>query len=248
MDVLKGMIKKEITLSKKQMLLTVSMFAVFTALCILVRLSMECGNIADDAELRDHLMDNLWVLRYLPFVVLAFSYNPSLTLYGDIESGFLRLCKTTSYSIRSLIGTKVIMLLIFETCVFAVNAVYIVILSLIGGDEGIFSSMAVLLKMTLFFCAVLLLILFFSTVTEKKKTFEVALTAVVTLSGMAFEPFLINKMEKYSGRTDIDVLDILRLELAPLFKVIFPLCVLLYISGVLLNIFVGSKLLKRRDG
>ena len=242
------MIKKEITLSKKQMLLTVSMFAVFTALCILVRLSMECGNIADDAELRDHLMDNLWVLRYLPFVVLAFSYNPSLTLYGDIESGFLRLCKTTSYSIRSLIGTKVIMLLIFETCVFAVNAVYIVILSLIGGDEGIFSSMAVLLKMTLFFCAVLLLILFFSTVTEKKKTFEVALTAVVTLSGMAFEPFLINKMEKYSGREDIDVLDILRLELAPMLKYVLPLCAALFVLGVLLNIFVSAKLLERREG
>ena len=102
--------------------------------------------------------------------------------------------------------------------------------------------------MTLFFCAVLLLILFFSTVTEKKKTFEVALTAVVTLSGMAFEPFLINKMEKYSGRTDIDVLDLLRLELAPALKYILPLCVLLFISGVLLNIFVGARLLERRDG
>ncbi len=245
---MKGMIKKEITLSKKQMLLTVSMFAVFTVLCILVRLSMECGNIAKNAETRGHLIDNLWVLRYLPFVVLAFSYNPSLTMYSDIESGFLRFCKTTSYSIRSLIGAKVITLLIFETVVFSVNAIYIVILSLIGGDGGILSSMAVLLKMTLFFCAVLMLMLFFSTVTEKKNTFEAVLTAVVTLSGMAFEPFLINKMEKYSGRTDIDVLDILRLELAPLFKVIFPLCVLLYISGVLLNIFVGSKLLKRRDG
>ena len=139
-------------------------------------------------------------------------------------------------------------LLIFETGVFVVNTVYIIILSLIGGDEGIFSSMAVLLKMTLFFCAVLLLMLFLSTVTEKKKTFEVALTAVVTLSGMAFEPFLINKMEKYNGRTDIDALDILRLELAPLFKYILPLCVFLFISGVLLNIFVGAKLLERRDG
>ena len=139
-------------------------------------------------------------------------------------------------------------MLIFETGVFAVNAVYIVILSLIGGDEGMLSSMAVSLKMTLFFCAVLMLMLFFSTVTEKKKTFEAALVAVVTLTGMAFEPFLISKMEKYSGRTDIDVLDILRLELAPLFKYIFPLCVLMLISGVILNIFVGAKLLERRDG
>ena len=248
MDVLKGMIKKEITLSKKQMLLTVSLFVIFTALCILVRLSMECGNIAKNAETRGHLMDNLWVLRYLPFVVLAFSYNPSLTMYGDIESGFLRFCKTTSYNIRSLIGAKVITLLIFETGVFVVNTVYIIILSLIGGDEGIFSSMAVLLKMTLFFCAVLLLMLFLSTVTEKKNTFEAVLITAASLAVMAFAPFLVKKMEKYTGRTDIDVLDILRLELAPLFKYIFPLCVLLFISGVLLNIFVGAKLLERRDG
>lgn len=245
---MKGMIKKEITLSKKQMLLTIGMFAVFTALCILVRLSMECGNIADDEELRGHLMDNLWVLRYLPLVVLAFSYNPSLTMYSDIESGFLRFCKTTSYNIRSLIGAKVITLMIFETGVFAVNAIYVTILSLIGGDEGMLSSMAFLLKMTLFFCAVLLLMLFLSTVTKKKGTFEAALVAVVTLTGMAFEPFLISKMEKYSGRTDIDALDILRLELAPLFKYILPLCVFLFISAVLLNIFVGTKLLERRDG
>ena len=247
MDVLKGMIKKEITLSKKQMLLTVSMFVIFTALCILVRLSMECGNIAKNAETRGHLLDNLWVLRYLPFVVLAFSYNPSLTMYGDIESGFLHFCKTTSYNIRSLIGAKVITLLIFETCVFDVNAVYIIILSLIGGDEGIISSMAVLLQMTLFFCAVLLLMLFFSTVTKKKKTFEAALTAVVTLAFMSSEPFLVKKMEKYNGRTDIDVLDILRLELAPMLKYILPLCVLLFISSLLLNIFVGAKLLERRE-
>ena len=247
MDVLKGMIKKEITLSKKQMLLTIGMFVIFTALCILVRLSMECGNIAKNAETRGHLMDNLWVLRYLPLVVLAFSYNPSLTMYGDIESGFLRFCKTTSYSIRSLIGAKVITLMIFEAGVFVVNTVYIVILSLIGGDEGMLSSMAFLLKMTLFFCAVLLLMLFFSTVTEKKKTFEAVLTAVVSLAFMAFAPFLINKMEKYNGRTDIDALDILRLELAPLFKYILPLCVLLLISGVILNIFVGPKLLERRE-
>ena len=242
------MIKKEITLSKKQMLLTVSMFVIFTALCILVRLSMECGNIAKNAETRGHLMDNLWVLRYLPFVVLAFSYNPSLTMYGDIESGFLRFCKTTSYNIRSLIGAKVITLLIFETGVFAVNTVYIVILSLIGGDKGMLSSMAVLLKMTLFFCAVLLLMMFLSTVTKKKKTFEAVLTGVVTLAFMASEPFLVKKMEEYTGRTDIDILDILRLELAPLFKYIFPLCVLMLISGVILNIFVGAKLLERRDG
>ena len=248
MDVLKGMIQKEITLSKKQMILTVSMFVILTALCILVRLSMEYGNIADDPEWRGHLIDNLWVLRYLPFVVLAFSYNPSITMYGDIDSGFLRFCKTTSYSIKTLIGSKVITLLMFETGVFAVNTVYIVILSLIGGDKGMLSSMAVLLKMTLFFCAVLLLMMFLSTVTKKKKTFEAVLTGVVTLAFMASEPFLVKKMEEYTGRTDIDILDILRLELAPLFKYILPFCVLLFISGLLLNIFVGAKLLERRDG
>ena len=242
------MIYKEITLSKKQMLLTVSMFAIFTALCILVRLSMECGNIADDPEWRGHLMDNLWIMRYLPLVVLAFSYNPSVTMYYDIESGFLRFSKTTSYNMKKLIGAKVITLLIFETCVFSVNAVYIVILSLIGGDEGIFSSMAVLLKMVLFFCVILLLMLFFSTVTKNKKTFEAVLITAVSLAVIAFTPFLMNKMEKYSGREDIDVLDILRLELAPMLKYVLPLCAALFVLGVLLNIFVSAKLLERREG
>ena len=245
---MKGMIQKEITLSKKQILLTVSMFVIFTALCILVRLSMECGNIADDEEVRGHLMNNLWILRYLPFVVLAFSYNPSATMYDDIDSGFLRFCKTTSYSLNDLIGAKVITLLIFETGVFAVNSVYIMILSLIGGDKGMFSAMEVLLKMSLFFSAVLSLMLFFSTIAKNKKTFEAILVLAVTLGAIVFTLFLIGMMEKYNGRTDIDVLDVLRLELAPMLKYVLPLCVVLFVLGVLLSIFVGSKLLERREG
>ena len=72
--------------------------------------------------------------------------------------------------------------------------------------------------------------MFLSTVTKKKKTFEAVLTGVVTLAFMASEPFLVKKMEEYTGRTDIDILDILRLELAPLLKNILPFCVLLFIS------------------
>ena len=245
---MKGMIQKEITLSKKQILLTVSMFVIFTLLCILVRLSMEYGNLADNTEVRDHLMDNLWILKYLPMVVLAFSYNPSGTMYSDIDSGFLRFCRTTSYNIKMLIGAKVITLLIFETGVFAVNLLYITLLGAVGGDGFSGVSAAVLFKMIMFFGAVLLLMLFFSTVTKKKNTFEAVLMTAASLAGMALAPFLVKKMEKYTGREDIDVLDILRLELAPLLKYTIPVCVLLFISGVFLSIFVGSKLLERRDG
>lgn len=245
---MKGMIYKEITLSRKQAFMTGSIFAMFTVLCILVRLSMEYGNIANDTEWRGHLIDNLWILRYLPLIVLAFSYNPSVTMYDDIDSGFLRFCKTTSYRLNYLIGVKVITLLIFETGVFAVNTLYLALLGAVGGEGITFSSVSVLFKMTVFFCVINLLMLFISTIAKNKKAFEAILVTAVTLLAVAYTPFLMGLMEKYNGRTDIDILDLLRLELAPMLKYVQPLCVVLFVSGVLLNIFVGSKLLERREG
>lgn len=245
---MKGSILKEVMLSKKQAFMGGSMFVIFTVLCILVRLSMECGNIADNAEWRGHLMDNLWIIRYLPLVVLAFSYNPSVTMYDDIDSGFLRFCKTSSYSLNYLIGAKIVTLLIFETGVFIVNILYLALLGAAGGDGIELSSVTVLFKMAILFCAVNLLMLFFSTIARNKKTFEAVLFTVVSLGGIAYTPFLMGMMEKYSGREDIDVLDLLRLEFVPLGKYVLPLCACLFVSGVLLNVFIGSKLLERRDG
>ncbi len=90
--------------------------------------------------------------------------------------------------------------------------------------------------------------LFFSTIAKNKKTFEAILVLAVTLGAIVSTPFLMVMMEKYNGRTDIDILDLLRLELAPMFKYVLPLCAVLFVSGVLLNIFVGSDLLERRNG
>ena len=147
---MKGMIYKEITLSKKQSILTGSIFAMFSILCILIRLSMECGNIANDPEVRGHLIDNIWVLRYSPLVVLAFLYNPSNTMYEDLDSGFLRFCRTTSLDMKKLIGAKMVTLMLFEMGAFTIHVIYLSILSAADGDTLSYTLMLISLKITIF--------------------------------------------------------------------------------------------------
>ena len=90
--------------------------------------------------------------------------------------------------------------------------------------------------------------LFCSTIAKSKKAFESILVIIVTLAATAYTPILMNQMEKYSGREDIDVLDLLRLEFTPFEKYVLPICVVLLAASILLCWFVGSRLLGRRQG
>ena len=240
------MIYKEIILSKKQSLLTGSMFLMFSVLCILIRLSMECGNIANDTELRGYLLNNVWILRYLPLVVISFVYDPANTMYDDIDSGFLRFCRTTSLNMKKLIGTKVITLFICELCVYIVYIIYLAVLSAVGGEILSITTVLFAFKMMLFFSDILLMMLFFSTIAESKKTFEAILFTIITLAAVAYTPLLLKQMEKYQGRDDLDVLDVLRVEFIPLEKYVLPILVILLAASILLSFLLGSRFIERR--
>ncbi len=243
---MKGIIYKEITLSKKQMILSGSMFLMISIIFILMRLSMECGNLAAKEEVRGHLQDNIWIFRYLPPVVLAFLYNPSYTMYNDIESHFLKFCRTTSIKMQKLIGGKVITLLIIEALVYVINITYLVLLGAVGGDSTPLSSYMIMLEIILFLCSIHLLMLFFSMIAKSRKTFEAMLVTVVTLVAVAYTPFLMKMMEKYQGREDIDILDAMRFELAPVGKYVLPLCAIMLVAGLFICLFFGSRVLVTR--
>lgn len=244
---MKGLIYKEFLISKKYMFLSSLIYVMFYILCLLIRLSMVCGNIAKNPENCEHLLNNLWIFQYLPVIILAISYVPINTVYQDNDSGFMRFCWTTSLSGKQIVGPKMLMLFIVQAAAFVIDMIAVAVLCMVGNDPFTLDIVQNTATLLLFISDLMLLGMTASFFIKTKKVFETAAVIVLLLVPYAFLPKVIQSFEKYEGRTDIDILDILRIEFAPVEKYIMPVALAAFVVLALICFFVGSYAVRRRD-
>lgn len=207
---MKGMLFKDYFITRRAIILCSLYFLMAALIMLLIRISMDVGNLASNEEVKLSLLRNMWVLRYIPpaIILLPCLDHSESTIRTDLSNGWLRFARTTSVNTRKLIAEKYIFSLIETTAAFAVGLVYELILCAVSGDSFSIGILFNLLAL-FFFTLDISFFMVSGTLIFKGNTFRYIAAAISLILPIVLSPFLLEEMKKYDN-TDVDLFDVLK--------------------------------------
>lgn len=243
---MKGLIYKDYIICRKMLAMAYFYCFFFAVMAMLVRISMICGNLADNKEVLDSLTRNIWLLRYVPCVAFMAASCMQST-YSDKNCGWLRFCFTTSVGEKRIIGAKMLFDIAQMTTAYVISILYLLIFLIAEGGMPKLSHFRYITACYFLFLSFSFLITLLSVVCKKKQTVDMIMVGIASAIMLSIMPALLNKMESLEGNQDIDVLDFISGEISIIKSWLLPgAFVLAVVMGVSCYIF-SVKVLKRRE-
>lgn len=243
---MKGLIYKEMLLSRRNIGLSLIYSLLFSSVFILVRLSMICGNLAYDEEAVLSLTKNMYLFRYFPCIVFMLGFaNSGCNVYADISSGWLRFCKTTAIKENTIIISKMLSLFILSFCAMLLSLLHSLILSAVGGDRISFRHFIIILVLFNYILGFFLLSNTSDLVFKKKGIVQLVLMAVAGAAGAVRAMPILESEEAVSE--DFDLFGYILQQIESKWDFIIIGSFILIIMGALVSYFVSVEALKRRE-
>ncbi|MBQ8135084.1 MAG: hypothetical protein IJ192_11870 [Clostridia bacterium] len=245
---MKGLIYKDLMLSRKYYIMAFLYCFMFALLAFLVRVSMICGNLSYNEEILDSLGKNMYILRYIPcnIFLLAFSSDGG-AIFSDLNSGWQRFCSTTAIGEKRTAGAKLLSRTVSVTAAYLVSLLYITVLCLAGGDSLTWNmiSNATAIYFVVLGAAFISIALTF--VFQKKQTVEMFLTAAVGIMGLSGTSVMMIKLKSMNVEEDIDLLDFIRTEYGWIFSYLLPAAAVFLTAAAVSAFFISVRVLQRRE-
>ena len=245
---MKGLIYKEFLITRKYYFMAYMYCMMFTVCFFLIRLSMICGNLADNEEVLVSLNRNLWIIRYFPCFcfLVAFCYDGG-ALFMDKDSGWTRYCHTTSLEAGTIVGAKMLSNLIAESVALVSGMIYLTAVSLCGGGQMKLSYIGNLLGIFAFILLISFIMMTLSYCVKKRQTVDLILCGAGGAAGVAFSAVLLNKMKSLEGNQDVDLFDIIFSIIKPIKDHAALIAAVLLIIGTIVSWVVSVRSLNRGE-
>lgn len=243
---MKGLLYKDFLLSRKYYIAVSGVFLMFAGLFAMVRMSMLWGNIAADPEAVAELTGSLWILRYVPCLIITIAFAADGgAVFADYQVNWVRFCSTTAVGEYRTAAAKLLSRLIMETVGFAAGVLYVIVFCAIGNESltwGMIGNVAIC-----FGVGEILGMLYIAAGIwfQKKQTVELIGMAVMGLGTMIPTTILMINMDKYADDAEM---------MAKLFKtfmdikdMLMPIVMIAAVVLTVLCYFAAVYGLKRRD-
>ena len=243
---MKGLIYKDFIVCRKTLAMAYIYCVLFAVVGILCRLSMICGNLANNQEVIESLNRNVWLFRYAPCA--AFMATSTLnTIFSDKNCGWLTYSYTTPIGEKRIVAAKMLFNTLLSTTAYLISILYLSVFLLFEGSTPSFKHLGYITGFYLFFLAFSFLNTLLSNVFQKKQTVDMVLVGSAGIFSLCITPILFKKMESHQNDPDIDLFDIFREDLNSIKDWFLPAAfALLVIMGVLCFI-ISVRTLQRRE-
>ena len=134
---MKGLIYKELFLSIKFRIISLSAYALLFIMCVLVRISSVCGNVAD-MEGRDMLLSTIFQVMALglPFILYASAFT--VQVLNDEKCRFRQYSHTLPLTEKQIVGSVYLLyLILFVAATLAGWVNYFIACAIFGEDLGL---------------------------------------------------------------------------------------------------------------
>ncbi len=245
---MKGLIYKDLMLSRKYYIMAFLYCFMFALLAFLVRVSMICGNLSYNEEILDSFGKNMYILRYIPCVIFLFAFSADgAAIFSDFNSGWHRFCSTTAIGEKRIAGAKLLSRTASVTAAYLVSLLYITIFCLAGSDSLTWHMISNVTAIYFTVLGAAFISITLSFVFQKKQTVEIFLTAAAGLIGLAGTSVMMIKLNSMNVEEDFDLLDFFRIEYGWIFSYILPAAAVFLAAAVVSAFFVSVRALQRRE-
>ena len=245
---MKGLIYKDILLTRKPLVMAFVYSILAAVLFFLVRLSMICGNLANSESLPS-LERNMYIFHYVPCIIfLCALAGNSGDMYSDDKTGWTKYIRTTVITPRQIVLSKMLSKTIILTVAYVLSLIYIVILCLASGDSLTVNTIGNITA--LFFAAIA--VTFFSVmiafIFRKKQTTEIIIMGILGGIGFAWTVSLLIKLDSITNVSeDFDLLDFFSTEYGGIGQYLLIITLLLAAAATVSCYFASVKVIKGRE-
>lgn len=245
---MKGLIYKNLLLSRKYYIMAFIYCLMFALIAILVRISMICGNLSHDEEVLDSLTRNMYILQYTPCLPFLFAFSADGgAIFSDFNCHWIRFCFTTPINEKKITVTKMISTSASVTFAYIISLIYTTIFCLIGGN---FPAPDIIINITGIYFAVLgvaLTNVALCFTLRKKQTVEIILTATVSIIGLVMTFFMMLKLDSMTTDENFDLLDFFRSEYGWILDYFMPTAFIFMLITGIICYYVSVKSLQRKE-
>ena len=246
---MKGLIYKDIILSKKFYIIAFLYCMMIDVIAVLMRISMICGNLAENEETLSSLTRNMYIFHYVPCMVLLIAFaSDSGTIFSDINSGWMRFCNTTPVTSRQTALSKMLSKLIVSGFAYIVCLIYISAFCIAGGEPLSFTLISTITGMFFLVLSFAYISIAMRYIFSKKQTVELIMCGAWLIVSFLFTASMIFKLDTMEGVSeDFDLLDYFRTELSWIRPYFLSGTFVIFIIASVVCYFLSVKGLQRRD-
>ena len=228
-------------LQTRKLYLSLLLFSALTAvLFLLVRISMNCGNLADNEEVRLSLERNIYIFRYIPPFVLMLALLENSYIIKESECGFLRFMRTTSVREETIVAEKMLYKLIILSAAFVISVIYNAFLCIADGKPLTLHIIANI-------ASIFFLISGFRNCFRKNQTVLMIKTSAAVVLYLVWGIFTFKRLDELSENPDFDILDFFRSEYSLILNNAFLFMLLFAALSAAAGYFLSVRILRRRE-
>ena len=246
---MKGMLLKDSILLKKNMILSAVVFLFIGLLFVLVRISMEHGNLAKDEEIRQSLLSNQFLFYYIsPLVLFLMGVDHVAGTIGlDMTSGWMRFLFSETGDRSRYVRGKICFTVLEYGGMLLIAFGYLWLMTALSGESITWSRAGNLSIIWLLCLSAALLQSLLTVGVENKEKAQIIMMIPIILLYFVFSGVMINKLEEMYLNDGSTPLDVLREELMAAQSWLIPAAVIG--SAVILTggYFLSVEFLKRRE-
>ena len=245
---MKGLLYKDLIISRRFFIIAFAYCFMGAFIFAMIRLSMICGNLADNSESTASLERNIYLLRYTPCAVFLVTFFTQNSCYEEITTGWRRFSFTTPLSRRLIVTEKMLFRFFVLTVIYSVCIVYVILLSAIGGEAV---TPGIVGNVTSIYLAVLALAFIELLMSFALKNKQMVITILFGSFSVISTVLLFLLVMKLKGMdntpSDIDILDVIRGEISRIKKYALPVTAGAAAVTAVLCYFLSVKALERRE-
>ena len=245
---MKGLIYKEIVLTKKPLIMGLIYSLMAAVMLLLVRISMICGNLANSESLPS-LQRNDYIFHYIPCIIFicALAGN-SGDIYSDDKTGWSKFIRTTTVTPQQTVLSKMISKTLIISAAYVLSLIYIVLLCLFSGDSLTADMIGNITSIFFSAIAVTLFNVMFAFILKKKQIVDFIFSAVFGGFGMALTVSMLTKLDSMENAgDDFDPLDFFRTEYGGIGKYFLIIALLLAVISAVSCYFLSVKFIIGRE-
>lgn len=244
---MKGLLYKDLIISRRFFIIAFAYCFMGAFLFAMIRLSMICGNLADNTESTASLERNMYLLRYTPCAVFLITFFTQNSCYEEVISGWRRFSLTTPLRCGIIVREKMLFRVLVLTAVYAVCILYVILLSVIGGE---IVTPGIIGNVTSIYLAILALAFTELTLSFSLKNKQMVITILFgsfsVISTVLIFLLMMKLKSMNNDPSDIDIFDVIRGEVLKIRKYVLPVTAgAAALTAVLCN-FLSVKALERR--
>ena len=235
-------------LQTRKLYLSLLLFSALTAvLFLLVRISMNCGNLADNEEVRLSLERNIYIFRYIPPFVLMLALLENSYIIKESECGFLRFMQTTSVREETIVAEKMLYKLIILSAAFVISVIYNAFLCIADGKPLTLHIIANIASIFFLISGLSFYDIVMSFAFRKNQTVLMIKTSAAVVLYLVWGILTFKRLDELSENPDFDILDFFRSEYSLILNNAFLFMLLFAALSAAAGYFLSVRILRRRE-